>query len=102
MGVSDEVSWNSDSGEDDRDDQGNDDDVQEVSHATSADAGSAKSILLLPERNEEDTGWLSHEGIKPASAFNKMKPEDLATVRKRKDMFEQEVDLWWTNDCGTK
>ena len=27
---SDEVSWNSDSGEDDRDHQGNDDDVQEV------------------------------------------------------------------------
>ena len=68
MVVSDEVSWNSDSGEDDRDDQGNDDDVQEVSHATSADGGSAKSILLLPERNEEVTGWLSHKGIKTSSS----------------------------------
>ena len=91
MVVNDEVSWNSASGEDERDHQGNDDDVQEVSHATSADDDSAKSILLLSERNEEDTGWLSHEGIKSTSAFNKMKPEDLATVRKRKDMFSQEV-----------
>ena len=90
MGVNDDDEWNSDSGEDDRDDQGNDD-VQEVIHATSAPGGSATSILLLPERNEEDTGWLSHEGINPASAFNKMKPEDLATVRKRKDMLAQEV-----------
>ena len=90
MGVSDDDEWNSDSGEDDRDDQGNDD-VREVIHATSAPGGSATSILLLPERNEEDTGWLTHEGINPASAFNKMKPEDLATVRKRKDMLAQEV-----------
>ena len=90
MGVSDDDEWNSDSGEDDRDDQGNDD-VQEIIHATSAAGGSAKSIFLLPERNEEDTGWLSHEGINPASAFNKMKPEDLPTVLKRKDMIPEEV-----------
>ena len=90
MGVSNDDEWNSDSGEDDRDDQGNDD-VQEIIHATSAAGVSAKSILLLPERNEEDTGWLSHEGINPASVFNKMKPEDLATVRKRKDILAQEV-----------
>ena len=66
--------------------EGNDD-VQEVIHTTSAAGDSAKSILLLPERNEEDTGWLSHEGINPTSVFNKMKPEDLATVHKRKDML---------------
>ena len=104
MGVSDDDEWNSDSGEDDRDDQGNDD-VQEVIHATSAAGGSAKSILLLPERNEEDTGWLTYETIKPGSAFNKMKPEDLETVRKHKDMFAQEVAKnasLVTNGCGTK
>ena len=91
MVVNDEVSWNSDSGEDDRDHQGNDDDVQEVSHATSSDTDSVKSIFLLLERNEEDTGWLSDEGIMSGSTFNKMKPEDLATVYKRKDMLSQEV-----------
>ena len=90
MGVSDDDEWNSDSGEDDRDDQGNDD-VREVIHATSAPGGSATSILLLPERNEEDTGWLTHEGINPASAFNKMKPEDITTVLKLKDMLPEEV-----------
>ena len=31
-------------------------DVQEVIHTTSAAGGSAKSILLSPERNEENTG----------------------------------------------
>ena len=56
MGVSEEDDWKSDSGEDDTDDQGNDD-VQEVIHTTSASGGSLKSILLFPERNEEDT-WL--------------------------------------------
>ncbi len=64
MGVSDVDEWNSDSGEDDRDDQGNDEDVLEVIHTTSAAGDSVKSIFLLSERNEEDTGWLSDEGIK--------------------------------------
>ena len=91
MVVSDDDEWNSDSGEDDRDDQGNDDDVQEVIHATSVPGGSVKSILLFPERNEEDTGWLSHEGMKSVSAFNKMKPEDIATVLKQKEMIVEEV-----------
>ena len=80
MVVSDVDEWNSDSGEDDRDDQGYDEDVQEVIHATSATGGSVKSILLFPEKNEEDTGWLSDEGIKPSSVFNKMKPEDCRMI----------------------
>jgi hypothetical protein len=45
----------------------------------------------MSERNEEDTGWLSHEGMKSVSAFNKMKPEDIATVLKQKEMIVEEV-----------
>ena len=92
MGVSDgEEDWNSESGKDDGEGQRRDDEVEEVIQATSAVGGSAKSILLLPERNEDNTGWLSPEGMKSAADFNKMKPEDIATVCKHKEMFAAEV-----------
>ena len=41
--------------------------------------------------NEDNTDWLSHEGIKPTSVFNKMRPEDIATVHTRNEMLDQEV-----------
>ena len=73
----------------------------------SAAGGSTGSILLLPERNEDNTVWLSHQGINPATAFNKMKPDDIATVRKRKKMMAQEVassvmDQWLRDQVNTK
>ena len=73
----------------------------------SAAGGSAGSILLLPEGNEDNTAWLSHEGIKPASDFNKMKPDDIATVRKRKQMIAEEVtssvvDKWLRDQVNRK
>ena len=37
----------------------------------SAAGGSAGSILQLPERNEDDSVWLSLEGIKP-DVFHKL------------------------------
>ena len=49
----------------------------------SAGGDSTGSILLLSERNEDNTGWLSHEDIKPDTVFHKMKSDDIATVRKR-------------------
>ena len=90
MGVSDEEdNRNSVSGDDDGDVQRRDDEV--VNLETSTTGVSAKTILLLPERNEDNTDWLSHEGIKPTSVFNKMRPEDIATVHTRKEMLDQEV-----------
>ena len=54
MGVGDGVEdWNSESGEDDGDGAGSEDEVEEVIQPTSAAGGSAKNILLLPERNED-------------------------------------------------
>ena len=85
------LSWNSESGEDDGDGPRCEDEVEDVIQPTSVAGGSAKSILLFPERNEEDTGWLSHEGMKSASVFNKMKPDDMTTVGKHKEILPQEV-----------
>ena len=51
--IDEEDDWNSVSGEDDGDTQGCDETV--VILQTSAPGVSAKSILLLPERNEDNT-----------------------------------------------
>ena len=54
MGVIDEEDdWNSESGEDDGDGEGREDEVEEVIQSTSVAGGSVKYILLLPERNED-------------------------------------------------
>ena len=45
---------------------------------TSAAGGSAESILLLLERNEDNTDWLRPEGMMPASAFNNKWPKWLS------------------------
>jgi hypothetical protein len=65
-------------GDDDGDGDGSLDEVIIVEK--SATGGSAGSILQLSERNEDDSALFSHEGIKPATAFNKMKPDDMVTV----------------------
>ena len=45
----------------------------------------------LPERNEENTGWLFPEEIKSTSGLNKMKVESIPTVCKHKEMIPKEV-----------
>ena len=51
--IDEEDDWNSESGEDDGDCPGSEDEVEEVIHPTSSPDDSDKSILLLPERNED-------------------------------------------------
>ena len=82
--------WNSESGEDDGDCDRCDDDVDLI-ETTSPVTVSVKSILHLPERNEDNTVWLFPEGIKPTSVLNKMKSETIATVHKRKKILVTEV-----------
>jgi hypothetical protein len=45
---------------------------------------SVKPILRWPERNEEDTAWTLADGTKAASAKDKLKSEDMTTVRNGK------------------
>jgi hypothetical protein len=45
-----------------------DDDVKEVE--ASGSRASAKPILRLPERNDEDTAWTLADGTKPAPSCN--------------------------------
>ena len=67
---------------------------------------SAKPILRLPERNDEDTAWTCADGSRPASGRNKVKSEDITRVRKRKELLSKEVakvssPILWTDGCGT-
>ncbi len=64
-------------------------DVIEVDPSGSRD--SVQNILRLPERNDEDTAWTRDDGTMPASAKNKLKCEDMATIRKRKVLMWTEV-----------
>ena len=66
-----------------------DDDVLEEQPSGSRD--SAKPILRLPERNEDDTAWTRADGTMPASSKNKLKCEDIGTVRERKSLMWTEV-----------
>jgi hypothetical protein len=52
---------------------------------------SVQNILRLPERNDEDTAWTHDDGTMPASAKNKLKCDDMATIRKRKGLMWTEV-----------
>jgi hypothetical protein len=65
------------------------DDVEEVE--TSGSRASVKPILCLPERTEVDTDWTHRDGTEPVSGRNKLTCEDMATVRKRKDLMWTEV-----------
>ena len=80
--------WGEGSGDEEEREEG-DDDLMEVEPSESRD--SVKPILRLPERNEEDTAWTRDHGTKAASAKNKLKSEDMATIRKRKDLMWTEV-----------
>ncbi len=62
-----------------------------LSVEASGSRGSVKPILRLPERNEEDTVWTRADGTKPVSGKNKLTSEEMATVRKRKDLMWTEV-----------
>ena len=92
MGVGDDVDedWNSESGEDDGDCEWRDDDVELIETPSPATV-SAKSILHLTVRSEDNTDWLFPEGINPVTVLNKMKPETLPTVRKLKEILSVEV-----------
>jgi hypothetical protein len=66
--------------EESRDEQQNsevDNDVEEVE--ASGSRASAKPILRLPERNDEDTAWTRADGTKPAPNYN-TPVKDLDTV----------------------
>jgi hypothetical protein len=80
--------WGEGSGDEEEREEG-DDDLIEVQPSGSRD--SVKPILRLPERNEEDTAWTRADGTKPVSAKNKLKSEDMTTIRKRKDLMWTEV-----------
>ena len=65
----DDEEWASGNGAGDGDGDGNLDEVITIVD-NSAAGGSAGSILRLPERTEDDSSWLSHDGIKPATSFS--------------------------------
>ncbi len=50
-----------------------------------------KPILRLPERNDDDTAWTRADETKPTSAKNKLKYDDMGTVRERKALMWTEV-----------
>ena len=58
------------------------DDAEEVE--ASGSRSSAKPILRLPERNEEDTDWTRADGTKPAPNYNTpvkdLEYKDLLTI----------------------
>ncbi len=80
--------WGEGSGDEEEIEEG-DDDLMEVQPSGSRD--SVKPILRLPERNEEDTAWTRDDGTKAASGKNKLKSEDMTTIRKRKGLMWTEV-----------
>ncbi len=81
--------WGEGSGDEEEIEEG-DDDLMEVQSSGSRD--SVKPILCLSERNEEDTVWTLDDGTKAARSKNKLKSEDMATIRKRKTLMWTEVD----------
>ena len=78
MGVSDdEDTWNSESVGNDGDGPRCEDKVEEVIQLTSV--------------TDDNSVWLSPEGIKSVSAFMKIKPEVIVTVSKHKEILPKEV-----------
>ena len=68
--VYEEDDWNSESVEDDGGGPGREDEVEEVIQSTSVAGASDQSFFLFPERNEDNTGWLSPEGMNPCLQLN--------------------------------
>jgi hypothetical protein len=52
---------------------------------------SAKPILCLSERNDEDTSWTHTDETKSDSVKNKFKSEDMSRVRQGKELQWTEV-----------
>jgi hypothetical protein len=46
-----------------------------------------ESVLWMPERNEEDTGWVRPKDKEVTNTQNKVKDDPLPTVKQRKDLF---------------
>ena len=75
MDVSDEEDdWDSESGEDDGDGPGCEDEVEEVIQSTSTTGGSVKSILFLSERNEDKENKVFLETRTRKTRFSFQKP----------------------------
>jgi hypothetical protein len=81
--------WGEGSGDEEEIEAGDDDLIEEQ---PSGSRDSVKPNFRLPERNEEDKAWTCADGTKPASAKNKLKSEDMATIRQRKGLMWTEVD----------
>ncbi len=77
----DEDGWEEVSCEEQQNSEG-DDDVEEME--ASGSRASAKPILRLPERNEEDIAWTRADGTKPAPNYNipvkDLEYKDLLTI----------------------
>ncbi len=78
-----EDDWNSESGEDDGDGGGSEDEVEEVIQSTSGDGDSAKSILFLPERNEDKENKVGLDLKTPKEYFQSLCLLVLHTLRNR-------------------
>jgi hypothetical protein len=76
------------SGDEEQSEEG-DDEVEVVKGSGSRT--SAKPILCLLERNEEDTRWTRVDATKPGSVKNKLTVEDMARVCKHKELLWKEV-----------
>ena len=57
----------------------------------SGSRASTKPILCLSERNDDDTDWTCSDGRRTDCGRNKVKTEDITSVRKRKEMLSKEV-----------
>ena len=65
---------------------------EEVCDLRSEDSGgdgqdTSESVLWMPERNEEDTGWVRPKDKEVVSTQNKVKSDPLTTVKQRKDLL---------------
>jgi hypothetical protein len=81
------------------------DEVEILEETTSIDTN--KPILCFPERNDPDTGWTRDDDTFPACGKNKMKTDDMETVRQRKELCpkkwrKKKLGLFLTDGYMTK
>lgn len=72
------------------------DEVEILEETSSIDTD--KPILCLSERNDADTGWTRDDGTLTPCGKNKMKTDDIQTVRQRKELLSKEVEK---NETGS-
>ena len=92
-----EDDWKSTSGEDDGDAQGRDDEVEVVFQLPSAAGVSAKCILLLPERHEDNTGLErlqndSSKEIRPHPSLKRLENDSSKQIRPHPSLERLEND----------